>query len=168
MISMIVAFIFSMAISYNAYANEKINLREFSAYIGDFSEQKYDVIKQKVMELQNKYEETQNADVMNEMFVYLTLDKDALNCHNVVEYRDSVISDSEIKIKTESGYYKGPEFTSSEYESHGEYKICFVSLQDVALGKINLVPASFKDEFIHNLNKVQDVFYLDSKNNNFQ
>ena len=71
---MIVAFIFSMAISYNAYANEKINLREFSAYIGDFSEQKYDVIKQKVMELQNKYEETQNADVMNEMFVYLTLD----------------------------------------------------------------------------------------------
>ena len=36
MISMIVAFIFSMAISYNAYANEKINLREFSAYIGDF------------------------------------------------------------------------------------------------------------------------------------
>ena len=106
MISMIVAFIFSMAISYNAYANEKINLREFSAYIGDFSEQKYDVIEQKVMELQNKYEETQNADVMNEMFVYLTLDKDALNCHNVVEYRDSVISDSEIKIKTESGYYK--------------------------------------------------------------
>ena len=102
---MIVAFIFSMAISYNAYANEKINLREFSAYIGDFSEQKYDVIEQKVMELQNKYEETQNADVMNEMFVYLTLDKDALNCHNVVEYRDSVISDSEIKIKTESGYY---------------------------------------------------------------
>ena len=69
MISMIVAFIFSMAISYNAYANEKINLREFSAYIGDFSEQKYDVIEQKVMELQNKYEETQNADVMNEMFV---------------------------------------------------------------------------------------------------
>ena len=106
MISMIVAFIFSMAISYNAYANEKINLREFSAYIGDFSEQKYDVIEQKVMELQNKYEETQNADVMNEMFVYLTLDKDALNCHNVIEYRDSVISDSEIKIKTESGYYK--------------------------------------------------------------
>lgn len=103
MISMIVAFIFSMAISYNAYANEKINLREFSAYIGDFSEQKYDVIEQKVMELQNKYEETQNVDVM---FVYLTLDKDALNCHNVVEYRDSVISDSEIKIKTESGYYK--------------------------------------------------------------
>ena len=95
-----------MAISYNAYANEKINLREFSAYIGDFSEQKYDVIEQKVMELQNKYEETQNADVMNEMFVYVTLDKDALNCHNVVEYRDSVISDSEIKIKTESGYYK--------------------------------------------------------------
>lgn len=47
MISMIVAFIFSMAISYNAYANEKINLREFSAYIGDFSEQKYDVIEQK-------------------------------------------------------------------------------------------------------------------------
>ena len=44
---MIVAFIFSMAISYNAYANEKINLREFSAYIGDFSEQKYDVIEQK-------------------------------------------------------------------------------------------------------------------------
>ena len=106
MISMIVAFIFSMAISYNAYANEKINLREFSAYIGDFSEQKYDVIEQKVMELQNKYEETQNVDVMDEMFVYLTLDKDALNCHNVVEYRDSVISDSEIKIKTESGYYK--------------------------------------------------------------
>lgn len=33
MISMIVAFIFSMAISYNAYANEKINLREFSAYM---------------------------------------------------------------------------------------------------------------------------------------
>lgn len=33
MISMIVAFIFSMAISYNAYANEKIDLREFSAYI---------------------------------------------------------------------------------------------------------------------------------------
>lgn len=29
-------FYFSMAISYNAYANEKINLREFSAYIGDF------------------------------------------------------------------------------------------------------------------------------------
>ena len=58
------------------------------------------------MELQNKYEETQNEDVMDEMFVYLTLDKDALNCHNVVEYRDSVISDSEIKIKTESGYYK--------------------------------------------------------------
>ena len=45
------------------------------------------MIEQKVMELQNKYEETQNADVMNEMFVYLTLDKDALNCHNVVEYR---------------------------------------------------------------------------------
>lgn len=103
---MIVAFIFSMAISYNAYANEKIDLREFSAYIGDFSERKYDVIEQKVMELQNKYEETQNEDVMDEMFVYLTLDKDALNCHNVVEYRDSVISDSEIKIKTESGYYK--------------------------------------------------------------
>lgn len=106
MISMIVAFIFSMAISYNAYANEKIDLREFSAYIGDFSERKYDVIEQKVMELQNEYEETQNVDVMDEMFVYLTLDKDALNCHNVVEYRDSVISDSEIKIKTESGYYK--------------------------------------------------------------
>ena len=106
MISMIVAFIFSMAISYNAYANEKIDLREFSAYIGDFSERKYDVIEQKVMELQNKYEETQNVDVMDEMFVYLTLDKDALNCHNVVEYRDSVVSDSEIKIKTESGYYK--------------------------------------------------------------
>lgn len=106
MISMIVAFIFSMVISYNAYANEKIDLREFSAYIGDFSERKYDVIEQKVMELQNKYEETQNVDVMDEMFVYLTLDKDALNCHNVVEYRDSVISDSEIKIKTESGYYK--------------------------------------------------------------
>ena len=52
---MIVAFIFSMAISYNAYANEKINLREFSAYIGDFSEQKYDVIEQKVMELQKKH-----------------------------------------------------------------------------------------------------------------
>jgi len=96
MISMIVAFIFSMAISYNAYANEKIDLREFSAYIGDFSERKYDVIEQKVMELQNEYEETQNVDVMDEMFVYLTLDKDALNCHNVVEYRDSVISDSEI------------------------------------------------------------------------
>lgn len=106
MISMIVAFIFSMVISYNAYANEKIDLREFSAYIGDFSERKYDVIEQKVMELQNKYDETQNVDVMDEMFVYLTLDKDALNCHNVVEYRDSVISDSEIKIKTESGYYK--------------------------------------------------------------
>ena len=106
MISMIVAFIFSMVISYNAYANEKIDLREFSAYIGDFSERKYDVIEQKVMELQNKYEETQNVDVMDEMFVYLTLDKDALNCHNVVEYRDSVVSDSEIKIKTESGYYK--------------------------------------------------------------
>ena len=44
MISMIVAFIFSMAISYNAYANEKIDLREFSAYIGDFSERKYDVM----------------------------------------------------------------------------------------------------------------------------
>ncbi len=29
MISMIVAFIFSMAISYNAYANEKINLESF-------------------------------------------------------------------------------------------------------------------------------------------
>ena len=28
MISMIVAFIFSMAISYNAYANEKINLTD--------------------------------------------------------------------------------------------------------------------------------------------
>ena len=44
MISMIVAFIFSMAISYKAYANEKIDLREFSAYIGDFSERKYYVI----------------------------------------------------------------------------------------------------------------------------
>ena len=43
---------------------------------------------------------------MNEMFVYLTLDKDALNCHNVVEYRDSVISDSEINLKSESGFYK--------------------------------------------------------------
>ena len=72
------------------------------------------------------------------------------------------------RASDEYGSDKGPEFTSSEYESHGEYKICFVSLQDVALGKINLGPASFKDEFIHNLNKVQDVFYLDSKNNNFQ
>ena len=41
------------------------------------------MIEQKVMELQNKYEETQNEDVMDEMFVYLTLDKDALNCHYV-------------------------------------------------------------------------------------
>lgn len=64
-----------------------------------FQNRKYDVIEQKVMELQNKYEETQNEDVMDEMFVYLTLDKDALNCHNVVEYRDSVISDFWNKIK---------------------------------------------------------------------
>lgn len=68
----------------------------------------------------------------------------------------------------EYGSGKGPEFSSPEYESHGEYKICFVSLQDVALGKINLVPTSFKDEFIHNLNKIQDVFNLDSKKNNPQ
>lgn len=57
----------------------------------------------------------------------------------------------------------GPEFFSSEYEGHGEYKICFVSLQDIALGKINLVPISFKNEFIHDLNKAQDISCLSSE-----
>jgi len=143
MISMIVAFIFSMVISYNAYANEKIDLREFSAYIGDFSERKYDVIEQKVMELQNKYEETQNVDVMDEMFVYLTLDKDALNCHNVVEYRDSVVSDSEIKIKAIE--------TGSKESYKDSISLLHIYIKDNQLAKAH--------EWIETITKHNDIAY---------
>ena len=43
----------------------------------------------------------------------------------------------------------GPEFTSSDYASHGFYELEFILIKDIVDGKINLLPSKIKEQIIN-------------------
>lgn len=93
-----------------------------------------------------------NIKVLSDNPIYTYQDSESIHSFYLISYAGGVY---------DSGL--GPEFFSKEYESHGEYKIGFVSLQDIALGRINLVPISIKDELVRDLKKFHDISFLSSE-----
>lgn len=105
-ISLVAAFIFGLFYSYNAYVRGNTINSEYKLCTGVYSEEKYQILENKIEKLQNSYDESQSQQTMDEMFAYLDLFGDAQVCKSVIEFRDNVSSDSAALMESESGYYQ--------------------------------------------------------------
>lgn len=113
-ISLALAFVFGLLFTYNVYIkggnggnrSEYVDKDEYNLYTGKYSEDKKQMIDNKVESLQNVYEETQSEQTLREMLVYLRLAGDAGNAESAIMYREGVVDNSQKLMESESDYYK--------------------------------------------------------------
>lgn len=79
---------------------------KYGAYLGTYTEEKYNLLNEKTNELQQAYEESGDEQVLMEMFDYYGLLRYAERCRDILQYRTEVRENARRMAEEGSGYYK--------------------------------------------------------------